>query len=392
MNGNVPDELAPWRAVRPLGDLIAPRAAEIDASGSYPEDLHRAFADLGLLALSLPVHLGGVPNGVTALTGAVVEAARHSSAAGLMLLLSRLPVAPILIGGTPEQAEEWVRPHGQGQTRGAFAMSEPQAGSDVLGIAAVAERDGDTWRIDGRKAWISGGAEADWFVVVARESGTPARSGSGIRAFIVDAAAAGLSIVARHERPGGRGVSLVDIDLSGVEVSESRRLPDISGAGPLLGALASLRPIVSARGVGLASAAMELAVERVRTRMVGGRPLADQQGIQWQLADVAVALESASLLTARAASLVDAGRTGPEVAGRLAAAKLASSHVAVDAARLVAQLHGAEGCLAGHPAERLVRDARQLTVVEGTSEIQRNIIGRSVVDGHLRWDGQEAAR
>ncbi len=379
-----------------LEDLLAPRAADIDATGEYPEDVYRALADRGLLALSLPVPLGGTPRGVSALTEVVVEAARHSTAAGLMLLLSRLPVAPVLLGGTPDQHEEFVRPHGQGRTRGAFAMSEPQAGSDLLGITARAERTGDTWRLDGCKAWISGGAEADWFVVVAREAGTPERSGSGIRAFIVDADAEGLRIVRRHERPGGRGVSLVDIELSGVELPESRRLPGIRGAGPLLGALATMRPIVSARGVGLASAAMTLAAERVRTRLVGGRPLAEQQGVQWQLAEVVVALEAAALLTERAATLVDDGRTGPDVAGRLAAAKLASSHVAVDAARLAAQLHGAEGCLAGHPAERMVRDARQLTVVEGTSEIQRTIIGRAVVEGHLRWDGRtsgkEAAR
>lgn len=377
------------RRVAPLlRELLADRAAEIDRTGDYPADVHAAFAGQGWLSLSLPAELGGVPDGVAALTVLTEEAARSSTAGGLLLLLSRLPVAPILLGGTPDQREEFVRPLGAGTQRGAFAMSEPQAGSDLMGILAEAERDGDTWRITGTKAWISGGAEADWFVVVARESGTPERSGSGIRAFIVDASAPGLSIAVRHERPGGRGVSLVDIVLDGVEVPDSRRLPGIRSAGPLLGSLASMRPIISARGTGLAAAALGLAVERLGRRTVGGRPLAELQGLQWQLADVAARLEGAFQLTHRAAAMIDAGESGPALMGKLAVTKLSASQVAVEAAMLAAQLHGAEGCLAGHPADRMVRDARQLTVVEGTSEIQRTIIARALLDGRFDWSSR----
>lgn len=380
------------RQVAPvMYDLLAGRAAEIDRTGEYPTDVHDAFAERGWLSLSLPTGLGGVPYGVSALTVVTEEAARNSTAGGLMLLLSRLPVAPILLGGTPEQQEEFVRPLGEGKIRGAFAMSEPQAGSDLMGITAEAARTGSSWRINGTKAWISGGAEADWLVVVAREACTLERSGSGIRAFIVDADAPGLTIVRRHERPGGRGVSLVDISLRDVEVPDGRRLPGIRSAGPLLGSLASMRPIISARGTGLAAAALALAVDRVKERTVGGRPLAEQQGIQWQLADVAGRLEGAFRLTHYAAALIDDGASGPALMGKLAATKLSASQVAVEAAMLAAQLHGAEGCLAEHPADRLVRDARQLTVVEGTSEIQRTIIARALLDGQFDWSTRHDA-
>jgi len=170
-----------------------------------------------------------------------------------------------------------------------------------------------------------------------------------------------------------------------VEVPDSRRLPGIRSAGPLLGSLASMRPIISARGTGLAAAALGLAVDRLQARTVGGRPLAELQGLQWQLADVAARLEGAFQLTHRAAAMIDAGESGPALMGKLAVTKLSASQVAVEAAMLAAQLHGAEGCLAGHPADRMVRDARQLTVVEGTSEIQRTIIARALLDGRFDW-------
>lgn len=377
------------RIARVMREHVAPRAEEIDRSGAYPQDLFECFAGHGYLALSLPARLGGPGLGVRALTAATEEAAKHSSAAGLLLLLSRLPVAPLLAGGTEEQLLRWAAPLGRGECRGAYAMSEPQAGSDVLGIATRAERDGGGWRLTGTKAWVSGGSEADWYVVVATTAEPGERCPDALRAFVVDADADGLTVSREHERPGTRGVSLADLRLDAVAVSDDRRLPGINGIGPLLGALATMRPVVSARGLGLAAAALMLAVARIESRSVGGRPVAAQQGVQWQVADAAVQLEAARLLTYRAADLVDTRRSGREAAGLLAAAKLASSEIAVKAAALAAQLHGAEGCLAGHPADRLVRDARQLTIVEGTSEIQRGIIARAVLDRSLWWETEE---
>lgn len=391
----IPHDAAAWvglselqqRAVSVVRDAVAPRAAEIDRTAAYPTDIYERFRDEGFLSLSLPVELGGSGLGVRALTMVTEEASKFSSVAGLILLLSRLPAAPILIGGTPDQQRRYLVPLGRGESRGALGMSEPRAGSDVLGQHARAEKVTSGWRIAARKAWISGADEADWFVVTATEEGR--RPGRGMRAFVVDADLPGVEIIARHDRPGSRGMSLCDVNFD-VTVPDDQVLPGVQGVAGILGALATMRPVVSARGTGLAAAALMLAVERIEGRTAGGQPLSDRQGLQWQVAEVATRLEAARLLMWRAAELVDSGRSGPDVAGQLAMAKLSSSEVAVQAAALAAQLHGAEGTLSGTSVDRLVRDARLLTIIEGTSEIQRTIIARSIIDRSLWWAALES--
>lgn len=375
---------------RLAGDVVAPRAAEIDREGQYPHDLHAAFADRGLLALSLPPELGGPdpergPAGVRALTTATRVMAHYSSAAGLMLLLSRLPAAPVLIGGTAEQRRALLPALGRGRTRAAFAMSEPQAGSDVAGLATTAVPTSTGWRLTGRKSWISGAVEANWFVVVATVGDPVQRRTDALRAFVVPADAPGLQVSAVHQRNAVRGVSLGDLTLADVEVGPEALLAGIEGIGSLLRGLATMRPVVAARGLGLAQAALQLAVEHAERRTVGGTPLIRQQGIAWELARAAADVEAAGLLVDRAAELVDAGRTGAQAAGALAVAKLHATESAVRVSGLATQILGAAGTVAGHPAERMYRDARSLTVVEGTSEIQLGIIAQALADRRLWW-------
>jgi alkylation response protein AidB-like acyl-CoA dehydrogenase len=378
------------RAQALMKEVVSPLAARIDADGLYPNEIFERFAAEGFLALSLPEQLGGSGLGVRGLTIATEEAAQVSSAAGLMLLLTRLPAAPILAAGSREQTEEWLIPLGRGERRGSFALSEPSSGSDPLGMACSARPVPGGWELHGTKAWVSGAEEADWFVVVATTHPGERRPDS-VRAFVVDADTPGLS-VHLHQRAGGRGVSLGDVALDKVFVPDARRLPGVNGMAPLLTALATMRPVISARGTGLAAGALMLAAERMSSRLVGGKALEGRQGLQWKLADLVTRLESAQLLTERAAELVDAGQSGPAVAGRLAMAKLASSELAIDAAQFAAQVHGAEGCVLGHPADRYVRDARQLTIVEGTSEIQRNVIANSVVHRQTWWRSDAEAK
>lgn len=374
-------------------EAVRPRANDIDTTGEYPRDLFDRFAAEGLLALTLPPELGGPapgqPSGVMALTRATEVMSQHSSAAGLMLLLSRLPAAPVLRGGTPDQRRDLMPPLGRGETRGAFCMSEPQAGSDVLGISTVAEADGDGWRLTGHKAWVSGAGEADWFVVVATTGVPGRRTGDALRAFVVHRDTAGVS-VRLHPRASVRGMSLGDVVLDGVRLDGAALLPGIAGIGPLLGSLATLRPVVAARGLGLAEGALMEAVRYAESRTVGGSPVARQQGMAWQLARAAADVEAARLLTYRAAELVDSGRSGPAFAGDLALAKLAATECAVRVSGLATQVFGAAGSVAGHVAERFYRDARNLTVVEGTTEIQLGIIARSLQDRHIWWEPKEA--
>ncbi|WP_203986681.1 acyl-CoA dehydrogenase family protein [Sphaerisporangium rufum] len=368
-------------------DAVRPRAAAIDETGRYPVDVYDRFAAEGLFALTLPPELGGPrtgPRGIVALTHATEVMAQYSSAAGLMLLLSRLPAAPLLAGGTPEQRRRLLVPLGAGRARGAFCMSEPQAGSDVLGIAARAEPDGGGWRLTGHKSWISGAAEADWYVVVATTADPADRRAGALRAFVVERDAPGVA-VRSHARSSVRGMSLGDLLLDGVPVPGGAALPGIDGLGPLLGALATMRPVVAARGLGLAEAALMAAVRYAGERRVNGTALIRQQGIRWELARAAADVEAARALTYQAAGLVAAGTAGPESAARLAVAKLHATECAVRVSGLATQIFGAAGAVAGHPAERMYRDARTLTVVEGTSEIQLDLIARGLERGHLWW-------
>lgn len=370
--------------------VVAPRAAEIDREGKYPADLHAAFAEHGLLALTLPPELGGPdpqqePAGLRALTTATRIMAQYSSAAGLMLLLSRLPAAPVLLGGTAEQRRALLPALGRGQTRAAFAMSEPQAGSDVAGLSTTAVRTSTGWRLTGRKSWISGAVEAHWVVVVATVGDPGQRRTDALRAFVVPADSPGLRVSTVHERNAVRGISLGDITLADVEVGSDALLAGIDGIGPLLRCLATMRPVVAARGLGLAQAALQGAVEYAERRTVGGTPLIGRQGIAWELARAAADVEAARLLVDRAADLVDAGRSGAQAAGALAVAKLHATECAVRVSGLATQILGATGTVAGHPAERMYRDARSLTVVEGTSEIQLGIIAGALAQRQLWW-------
>lgn len=370
--------------------VVAPRAAEIDREGKYPADLHAAFAEHGLLALTLPPELGGPdpqqePAGLRALTTATRVMAQYSSAAGLMLLLSRLPAAPVLLGGTAEQRRALLPALGRGQTRAAFAMSEPQAGSDVAGLSTTAVRTSTGWRLTGRKSWISGAVEAHWVVVVATIGDPGQRRTDALRAFVVPADSPGLRVSTVHERNAVRGISLGDITLADVEVGSDALLAGIDGIGPLLRCLATMRPVVAARGLGLAQAALQGAVEYAERRTVGGTPLIRRQGIAWELARAAADVEAARLLVDRAADLVDAGRSGAQAAGALAVAKLHATECAVRVSGLATQILGATGTVAGHPAERMYRDARSLTVVEGTSEIQLGIIAGALAQRQLWW-------
>src|SRR3954447_14289066 len=170
MDFELPAELAELQAtVRKLAqEKVAPRAREIDETGEYPQDLFEVFRDAGLLGLCIPEAYGGGGAGILGLTIAIEEVAKYSNAAALMLLLTRLPTGPVMIAGSPEQNQRYVRPVATGEARAAFGLSEPQAGSDVMGMRTRAVRDGDDWVLTGTKCWMSGVRQADWYCVFAK--------------------------------------------------------------------------------------------------------------------------------------------------------------------------------------------------------------------------------
>ncbi|HWI66615.1 MAG TPA: acyl-CoA dehydrogenase family protein, partial [Symbiobacteriaceae bacterium] len=366
-------------------ERIAPRAAAIDEEGAFPEDIFAVYREAGLLGLGVPEAYGGAGMGTLGLCLAVEQVAQNCCASGLLLLLTKLPLMPILLGGSEEQKRKYAGGIAAGTLRGAFCLSEPDAGSDAANISTRAVRKGDRWVISGTKSWISGAGQADFFTVAAQTD--PGAGARGIVMFLVENGAPGLTVGKKERKLGVKGVPVHQVILDEVEVPETAMLGAPGGAGfkVVMGTLNSVRPVVAARGLGLAEGAIAAAVEYGKQRKTFGKPILEHQGLQWMLADLAARLEGARLLTYRAALEVDRGHIGKGDAWKLSVAKLSATDLAVQAATDCLQILGAAGYMQDYPMERHYRDAKQLQIVEGTSQIQKNIIGRAILEGDLHW-------
>ncbi|MGA2519865.1 MAG: acyl-CoA dehydrogenase family protein [Acidimicrobiales bacterium] len=370
-------------------DKVKPRAREIDTTGEYPADLFDAFRQAGLLGLCIPEEHGGSGAGILGLTLAIEEVAKYSNTAALMLLLTRLPTGPVMIAGSEEQKRRYLPGIAAGSTRAAFGLSEPQAGSDVMGMRTRATPDPDHpggWVLAGTKCWMSGVREADWYTVFAKTADPASRAHDSVTAFIVERSWPGVEVGRTDHKMGVRGVDTGELVLRDVAVPPQNVIGEVGGFRLAMLGLNSMRPIVAARGIGLAEGALMYATEYVQQREAFGKTIADFQGIQWEIAKCAVDIEAARLLTYRAAWLADKGRFTKEWVPLLSAAKYHATELAVRASGLAVQLLGAAGYMADHPTEQWYRDAKQLTIVEGTSQVQLGLVARGVLDRDLWWD------
>jgi hypothetical protein len=376
------------QSVRRLAqEKIKPRAREIDRTGDYPQDIFDEFKRADLLGLCIPEEYGGSGAGILGLTLAIEEVTKYSNVLGLMLLLTRLPTGPIMIAGNAEQKQEYLPGIASGETRAAFCLSEPGAGSDVAGMKTRAVEDPEVengFLLSGTKCWISGGMQADWFVVFAKVGDPTLRNHNNIWGFIVDANAPGVTRPRVDKKLGVKGIDTTEIVFDNVKVGPRQ----VIGGGFLLAmqSLNAMRPIVAARGLGLAEGALMYAVEYVKERDAFGKKVSDFQGIRWEIAKLSTEIEAARLLTYRGAWLADQGKFDKEYVPMLSMAKYYASEVAVKASGLAVQLLGAAGYMEDHPVEQYYRDAKQLTIVEGTSQIQLDLISRGVLHHDLWWD------
>lgn len=388
MDFDLPPELEELQATvrRMARERIQPRAREIDETGEYPEDLFDLFVETGLTGLVIPEEHGGSGAGILGLTLAVEEVAKYSNAVALMLLLTRLPTGPILIAGDEEQRKRYVAPIASGEQRAAFGLSEPSVGSDVVGMRTRAVRDGDDWVLDGVKCWMSGVAQADWYCVFAKTGPVDSRAHDSISAFVVERDRPGVSVGSLDAKMGVKGVDTGELLLEGVRVPPENVIGDVGGFRLAMLGLNSMRPVVAARGIGLAEGALMYAVEYMREREAFGRTIADFQGMRWKVAELAAEIEAARLLTYRAAWLADQGRYDRAWVPFLSMAKYYATELGVRASGECLQMLGAAGYMKDHPMELYYRDAKQLTIVEGTSQIQLNLIASGVLDHHLWWD------
>jgi alkylation response protein AidB-like acyl-CoA dehydrogenase len=392
MDFDLPEELQELQATvrRIAQDKVKPRAREIDETGEYPQDLFEIFRDAGMLGLCIPTEYGGSGAGILGLTVAIEEVAKYSNTAALMLLLTRLPTGPVMIAGDEAQKQKYLPGIADGSLRAAFGLSEPQAGSDVMGMRTKAVPDADNkggWILNGTKCWMSGVLQADWYTVFAKTSAdVTERKHDSVTAFIVDRKWDGVDVGNTDHKMGVRGVDTGELLLHDVHVPAENVIGEVGGFRLAMLGLNSMRPIVAARGIGLAEGALMYATEYDQERAAFGKTIADFQGVQWEIAKLATEIEAARLLTYRAAWMADQGKFTKEWVPYLSMAKYYATELAVKASNVSLQLLGAAGYMKDHLTELYYRDAKQLTIVEGTTQIQLGLIARGVLDRDLWWD------
>ncbi|WP_323029963.1 acyl-CoA dehydrogenase family protein [Castellaniella sp.] len=358
---------------------IAPRAAEADRSRTFPETVHQQARALGLTSVTLPESVGGGGLGCLELV-LVTEALCHGCLGiGTALCIDALATAPILLAGTQAQRDRYLGAAARG-ARASFALTEPDAGSDVAGIRTRAERTADGYRLSGTKIWISNANLAEFFVVFARTGPEPGHR--GLSAFIVPRDSPGLTVGPPLGKLGQRCAPTCEVFLDQVPVAPDQRLGEEGGGFALaMRVFDHSRPMVAAFGVGLIERCLDESLAYACQRASMGKRLIEHQAIAHKLAEMRMKLEAARLLTYQAAWRLDQGLPGTLEAS---AAKAFAADAAMWAATEAIQIFGGMGYSTEYPVEKLFRDAKVLQIYEGTSEIQRNIIARELQRAHAQ--------
>ncbi len=357
--------------------VLAPRAAGLDKRGEFPWDNIRGMAEIGLFGLTIDEEYGG-GGGTTRQLAIVVEEIARGCGSTSVIYVAHLGLCThfILRFGTAEQKERWVPPLARAEKIGAFALTEPMSGSDSAAMRTTVSMKDRQYVLNGSKLFTTNAAEADVFVILA--TGDRQRRARGVAALLVERGADGFTINPQHGKMGMRATSTAELVFEECAVPESN-VVGVEGEGfrQTMDVLNSSRIGIAAQCVGLAQAAYDCAVEYAGRREAFGQRLVDFQGIQWTMADMATDIEAARGLVMRAATLRDAGLPFVTEASM---AKLFASRVAVHSADRAMQVHGGAGYFAPTTAERLYRDAKVTEIYEGTSEIQRMIIARNLLD------------
>lgn len=358
-------------------ERVAQRALEIDRTAEYPQDMFDLLKELGLFTLPYPEEYGGM-NSMMASCLAIEEFGRVCYNTAYLLVVQWDQFAVLLGGGTKEQQEKYLPGLAAGDIRGAFSLTEPQSGSDVAGIRTRAVRESNGYRITGSKIWCTNAAVADFILVAARVGSADDRG--VLNLFILEPGMEGFEIGPKEHKMGGRGVPSSPLYLDNVYVPEESRIgAEGEGFAIAMDELNRARPVAAARALGLAQGALDHAIEFIKNRRAFGQSIADFQGIRWMIADMAVQIEASRNLVYQAARAVDAGVKGYELRHLAAVAKLHATDTAMKVATDAVQLFGASGISDEYPINRYFRDAKVLQIVEGTSQIQRNIISRTLL-------------
>jgi len=353
--------------------VVAPRAAEIDARAEYPWDVRKAFADHDLLGLPFPEDVGGTGTGTLMLNVAIEEVAKACASSALILMIQELGTLPIQLHGTDEQKRQWLPRCASGEWSPAFCLSEPEAGSDPGAMRTTAVRDGDEWVINGTKNWISNATIADFYLVFAVTD----RDDKRFSAFVVEKDREGFSVPKLEHKLGIKGSP------TGQPVFEDVRVPadhligeEGRGMAVALSTLERTRLGAAAQAVGIAQGATDYAASYAKERISFGKPIFDHQAIAFKLADMETRTAAARELLYKACAMADRNEKG---LGKYSSmAKLFASDVAMEVTVEAVQVLGGYGYVDEYPVERMMRDAKITQIYEGTNEIQRMVVSRSM--------------
>jgi alkylation response protein AidB-like acyl-CoA dehydrogenase len=375
------DEQALIDAIHEIAlERVAPRAAEIDHSGQFPWDMKELLAQQDIYAMPFPVEYGGLGSTELAVVMAIEELSRHCATTGLLLAVQQLGAMPIMLGGNEEQKHKYLPPLASGDWLAAFGLTEAGSGSDAAAMRTFAVRKGDKYILNGSKRFITNGGLAQVnsvFAITDPETGT-----RGISAFIVEKDFPGFSVGRIEDKMGIKGSQTAELIFTDCEVPVANLLGrEGEGFKIAMMTLDRTRIGIGAQALGIAQGALDLAVSYAKQRVQFGKPIAENQAIQFMLADMAAKVEASRLLVYNAAEMVDREETGPNTgfSKYSAIAKMYASDRAIEVTNDAIQVLGGYGYMKEYPAERMMRDAKITQIYEGTNQIQRVVIARDLL-------------
>ena len=356
-------------------DRVAPRAAEIDEKAEYPKDIERLFAENGILGIPFPEEYGGISGSSVTICMGIEEIAKGCATSSLILAVQALGSYPILVAGTEEQKKRLCPPLASGEQVAAYALSETGSGSDAAALKTRAKRYGDEYVLNGTKQFITGGSVAGTLVVFAQTD--PDANHKGISAFVLERDKSPWQASKLEHKLGIRGSPTAQLVFEDVKVPAANRLGE-EGAGfkIALAVLDRSRPGIGAQALGIAEGAFDYALNYARERKQFDQPISNFQGIQFMFADMATQIEAARHLVYVAATKVDTKAV--DLTKVSAMAKLFASDMAMKVTTDCVQILGGYGYISDYPVERMMRDAKITQIYEGTNEIQRLVIARTL--------------
>jgi len=368
-----------WRArAREVAEkVVRPLAAKYDKAQEYPWEIKEALAQAGLMGVWIPKEYGGQGGGIIDLCICVEELSRACGGVGVLYAVNALGTFPVLVGGTEDQKQRFLRPVAKGEKLISFALSEKFAGSDAGGMHARAVKDGDHYVLNGEKKWNTNGGAADIYTVFAVSD--PNSRSRRISAFMLEKGAPGFRIGKVEDKMGIRCVPVVEIHFDNCRVPAANLLGEVAGHGfkHAMMTLDKARPGVAAQAVGLAQGALEYATVYAGHREQFGSPIISFQMIQAMLADMATKVEAARHLVYAAAKAVDDG--APNVSKLSAMCKLFATDAAMEVTTNAVQIFGGYGYMRDYPIEKYMRDAKITQIYEGTNQVQRMVVTRSLI-------------